>query len=120
MQVGRQAWCARMSKVFKGLKSAGRSQNVQVIGRPSSSVKMFGAQHHVPRLCWLKPEGNSSQPQDEQTWIVKHDHVAVGSKTPISLTIGNKRYALSAVAEPAGNDAKSKYPSEASLYKKYS
>lgn len=109
-----------MSKVFKGLKSAGRSQNLYVIGRPSPTVNMFGVQHNVPKLCWLKPEGNSSQPQDEQTWIVKHDHVAIGSKTPISLTIGNKRYALSAVAEPAGNDAKSKYPSEATLYKKYS
>lgn len=80
---------------------------------------MFGLHHQVPKLCWLRTDGNTSQPLDEQTWVVKHEHVSIGNKSPISLTVGNKKYALSSVAESAGSDAKTKYPSEAALFKKY-
>lgn len=114
---------AARSRVHKTDEQRGRSQNVYAIGRERLIFIMFGRRHHhqLPRLCWLKGSTDgANQAPDEQSWIIKHTHVAIGSKTPINLTIGNKKYALSGVAESAGADSKTKYPSEAALYKKYS
>jgi len=78
---------------------------------------MYG-HHQLPKNCWLKIAGEEQE--DEETWVISHEHVAINSKTPIKLTAGNKKYALSSVAEPSGADSNTKYPSEMSLYKKYS